>query len=201
MENRLNFADVLSEGIGIGLKNAPSLLGAVVLWLLTIWIPYLNVGTTIAICSIPVALSEGKVISPLFIFDKGYRTIMGEYFMLVGLMAMALIPALAFLVVPAIVIGLAWSLAVFILIDRQVSPTEAIIQSNRATLGHKWTIFLVLLVLSAAASIVSWIFGKIPHVGWVLSLCVTIVLMVAQLGCNAVIYRKLVKEVGTPAAE
>lgn len=45
------------------------MLGATVLWLLTIWIPYLNVGTTIAMATIPIELSKGKVISPLFIFD------------------------------------------------------------------------------------------------------------------------------------
>ncbi len=194
MGNKITFAGVLSEGIGIGLKNAPSLLGAVVLWILTIWIPYLNVGTTIAICSIPIALSEGKVISPLFIFDKKYRSIMGEYFMLVGLMAMAIIPAMLFMFFPAIVISISWCLAVYILIDKQVSPTEAIVASNKATMGYKWTIFGVIAVLGIGSAIVSGIVGMIPFIGPVLSICVTIVVMVAILGCDSVIYRKLVKE-------
>ena len=194
MGNKLSFSGVLSEGIGIGLKNAPSLLGALILWVITIWIPYINVGTTIAISSIPVALSEGKVISPLFIFDKKYRAFMGEYFMLVGLMVIAIIPAMMFLYVPAIVIGLAWSLAVYILIDKKVSPTEAIVQSNKATMGYKWTIFGVQFVLCLAAMIVIWILGLIPIIGTILGILVFIVLMVGLLGCNAVIYRKLVKE-------
>lgn len=195
MENKTTlFGEILSEGISTGLKNAPSLLGAVILWLVTIWIPYLNVGTTIAICSIPVALSEGKVISPLFIFDAKYRTIMGEYFMLIGLMAMALIPAAAFMLVPAIVIGLAWSLAVYILIDKQVSPTEAVVRSNRATLGYKWPIFLVYLVICVVASVAVLLLSKIPYVGWIFVLCVSVVQIVTLLGCNAVIYRRLVKE-------
>ncbi|MDR2882155.1 MAG: hypothetical protein LBU98_00015 [Alistipes sp.] len=194
MENKITFQGVLSEGIGIGLKNAPSLLGAVILWILTIWIPYINVGTTIAIASIPVALSEGRVISPLFIFDKKYRTIMGEYFMLVGLMAIAIVPAMFFLFVPAMVISMAWCLAIYILIDKQVSPTQAIVQSNKATLGYKWTIFGVQFLLGLAAGIFGSVLALIPYVGPVLNICVIIVMMVAMLGCNGVIYRKLVKE-------
>ena len=194
MGNKITFSGVLSEGIGIGLKNAPSLLGAVVLWILTIWIPYLNVGTTIAIASIPIALSEGKVISPLFIFDKKYRTMMGEYFMLLGLMSIAIFPAMMFMVIPGIVIAVAWCLAVYILIDKQVSPTDAIVASNKATLGYKWTIFGVQFGLILAGGIVGGILMRIPTVGVVLYACVVIVMMVALLGCNAVIYRKLVKE-------
>lgn len=55
-QRKITVSSVLSEGIGLGLKNAPSLLGAVILWLLTIWIPYINVGTTIAIQTIPIEL-------------------------------------------------------------------------------------------------------------------------------------------------
>lgn len=79
---KITVTGVLSEGIGLGIKNAVSMLGATVLWLLTIWIPYLNVGTTIAMNTIPIELSKGKVISPLFIFDGKYRKYMGEYFTL-----------------------------------------------------------------------------------------------------------------------
>lgn len=63
-ERKITVMGVIQEGIGVGLKNSLSLLGAIVLWILTIWIPYINVGTTIAIYTIPVALSKGKVISP-----------------------------------------------------------------------------------------------------------------------------------------
>ena len=61
-ERKITVMGVIQEGIGVGLKNSLSLLGAIVLWILTIWIPYINVGTTIAIYTIPVALSKGKVI-------------------------------------------------------------------------------------------------------------------------------------------
>ena len=38
---KLDFAETLKDSIEIGVK-------AVTLWLVTIWIPYLNIGTTIA---------------------------------------------------------------------------------------------------------------------------------------------------------
>lgn len=99
-QKKISVMSVLSEGISLGMKNAVSLLVATVLWIVTLWIPYLNVGTTIAMTTIPIELSKGKVISPVFIFDSKYRKYMGEYFTLIGLMLMAIIPALFFMIVP-----------------------------------------------------------------------------------------------------
>ena len=65
MEKKLDFGSVLSQGFLVGMKNLPSLLGAIVLWLLTIWIPYVNVGTTIAIMTIPIKFSKGEIFSTL----------------------------------------------------------------------------------------------------------------------------------------
>ena len=132
-QRKITVAGVISEGIGLGIKNAISMLGATILWLLTIWIPYLNVGTTIAMTTIPIELSKGRVISPLFIFDGKYRKFMGEYFTLIGLMYLAIIPALFFMIVPGIIISIGWSLAIYILLDKGVAPGEAMIQSNKAT--------------------------------------------------------------------
>ena len=102
--NKITYVGVLSEGLTISVKNIASIAGAVVLWLLTIWVPYINVGTTIAIQTMPVELSKGKVISPLFIFDEKYRKYMGEYFTLTGLICMSVFPALLFMLVPGIII-------------------------------------------------------------------------------------------------
>lgn len=93
MQQKITLSGVLSEGISIGIKNLASLLIASLLWLVTIWIPYLNVGTTIAMTTIPIELSKGRVISPLFIFDAKYRKYMGEFFTLKGMMWMAIFPA------------------------------------------------------------------------------------------------------------
>ena len=193
-QKKITVMGVLSEGMSLGIKNAVSLLVATVLWIVTIWIPYLNVGTTIAMTTIPIELSKGKVISPVFIFDSKYRKYMGEYFTLIGLMAMAVIPALFFMIVPAIVISLGWSLAIYILLDKGVAPGEAMVQSNKATYRYKWTIFGVQFILGLAYSILSFIFGLIPLLGILLVLCLIIAYVIISMGCSAVIYRNLTAE-------
>ena len=75
----MTVSSILKGGIEIGLKNFISLVGALILYVLTIWIPYLNVGTTIAMVSIPAALSRGQMISPTEIFDAKYRKKHGEF--------------------------------------------------------------------------------------------------------------------------
>lgn len=195
-QKKITVTGVLSEGIGLGIKNAASMLGATVLWLLTIWIPYLNVGTSIAMTTIPIELSKGKVISPLFIFDGKYRKFMGEYFTLIGLMYLAIIPALFFMLIPGIIISIGWSLAVYILLDKGVAPGEAMIQSNKATYGYKWTIFGVSFILGIAFYILSRIIFGIADGGFAMLLLFLIVIVytVAALGCNAIIYRNLTAE-------
>lgn len=191
-QSKITLAGVLSEGVAIGVKNLASLLVASILWLITIWIPYLNVGTTIAMSTIPIELSKGKVISPLFIFDAKYRKYMGEYFTLKGMMWMAILPASLFVIIPGMIISLGWSLALFILLDKGVAPGEAMIRSNKATYGYKWTIFGVGFVLNVLFVILALILFKIPHnIGILLVFLLAVVLMVARLGCNAVIYRNL----------
>lgn len=197
-QRKITVGGVLSEGIGIGIKNAVSMLGATALWLLTIWIPYLNVGTTIAMMTIPIELSKGKVISPLFIFDGKYRQYMGEFFTLIGLMYLSILPAMFFMIVPGIIIAIGWSLAIYILLDKGIAPGEAMIRSNKATYGYKWTIFGVNLALAIAYIIVVYIVATIAthsgFFGFILWFILMVVYMVANLGCEAVIYRNLTAE-------
>ena len=196
MNNKITFVGVLKEGFSIGIKNFVSLFVATLLWIVTIWIPFINVGTTIAMMSVPIELSKGKVISPLFIFDKRYRQYMGEFFNLIGLMALSIIPAFMFMVVPGIIISIGWSLAIYIMLDKEVSPSDAMIMSNKATYGYKWTIFGISVVLGICFFIINVIFGLIPlgFFSVIISLVLICVYQVVDLGCKAVIYRDLTKE-------
>ena len=80
MEEKLQFVPSLKDAFAIGVKNLVPIVLSVLLWLVTVWIPYVNVGTTIALATLPVKLSKGEMISPMFIFDSEYRHCMGEYF-------------------------------------------------------------------------------------------------------------------------
>ncbi len=199
MNKKIALAKVLTEGFSIGIKNFVSLFVATLLWIVTIWIPFINVGTTIAIKSVPIELSKGKIISPLFIFDKKYRQYMGEFFNLIGLMMISLIPAFLFMIVPGIIINISWSLAIYIMLDKEVSPSDALIMSNKATYGYKWIIFGVSVVLGVCFFIVNLILGLIPlgFLSAILSLLLTCVYQVVNIGCEAVIYRDLTKEDST----
>lgn len=99
MTKKLNMLATIQDGLRIALVNFLSLIAATILYILTIWIPYLNVGTTIAMSSLPAELSKGKVINPLFIFEGKYRRDMGEFFILIALMTigtpMLVLPSLS----------------------------------------------------------------------------------------------------------
>ena len=155
---KLDFAETLKDSIEIGVKNAPSIVVAVILWLVTIWIPYINIGTTIAIKLLPVELAKGNVINPLSIFDSKYRRYMGEFLITWGLMLIPIYIAALFLVVPGIVLSLSWTLSFYFLLDKGKNPIEAIKASNDATYGSKWTMFFVILVFSIIMGIVYGIF-------------------------------------------
>lgn len=140
---QVTISRIIGESFTTATKNIPSILGAALLWLLTCWVPFINVGTTIALFyGLPLELSRGNVMNPLNIFDGKYRKYMGEFFSCVGLMSLSIIPAFCFMVVPAIIISIGWSFAVLLLVDKEMNPTEAMTASTRLTYGYKWTIFL-----------------------------------------------------------
>jgi len=203
---KLTFGDIFTNAIQIGLQNALSVLGAVVLWILTIWIPYLNVGTTIGLIGMVTKMGRGKAISPTEIFDPKYRKQMGEFFLVMMFVSMGVYIGMAFVVIPGIVIAIAWSLAVFLVLDKGMNPMEAIQKSNDLTYGYKGTIFLATFVLYLAIaipamivlSIIGWILGKIGVdfltivIMGALFIAVYSVITATLMGAYAYIYKTLV---------
>jgi len=194
MEKKITISSILSNGFTIGIQNAASLVGAIVLWILTIWIPYINIGTTIAIAALPIEMAKGKVFSPLCIFDKKYFSFMGEYFLLRGFLFIGVLVGFSLFIIPGYVIAIAWSLAVYLLIDKGLNPMEALSASNKMTMGYKWTIFLSFFVLMIVFYILMFIFLKIPVLGIILIILSVIVLLAIVMGFSAYIYRELSKE-------
>lgn len=159
---QLTFGNLVSETITLAFKNIASVLGAAILWLLTCWIPYINVGTTIALFyGMPIELSRGNVMNPLAIFDGKYRKYMGEFFNIVGMMLISLIPAFMFMLVPGIIISIGWMFAVLLLIDRQMNPSEAMMSSTKYTYGYKWTLFLSQFVIAVIIGVIAGIIMSI----------------------------------------
>ncbi|TFH38713.1 MAG: hypothetical protein E4G96_10095, partial [Chrysiogenales bacterium] len=97
---------IITNGFTRGIQNIVPVLVNTVLWILTLWIPYLNVGTTIGMMAGVIAkMSRGDTISMTEIFDPVYRKRMGEFFIVIGLMLMGLIAGFMFFIIPAYVIG------------------------------------------------------------------------------------------------
>lgn len=144
----VTFSRILSTTFGMLAANLASIVGAAILWFLTILVPYINVGTTIAMLyGLPLELSRGGVFNPLNIFDSKYRKHMGEVFLCAAFMVNGIYAALLFLIIPGIVVAIAWTFSVLLVIDKHLNPAEAILKSNYYTYGHKWTMFLSSLVI------------------------------------------------------
>ena len=94
----MTVSTILKDGLGLGLKNFLPLVAVVILYTLTCWIPYLNVGTTIALVSLPAAMSRGEAISPTEIFDGKYRKNMGNFFLLCVFYFLAVVIGILFVV-------------------------------------------------------------------------------------------------------
>lgn len=198
MENqKLDLIKTITDGVTIGLKNFPSLVVASLLYVFTAWIPYLNVGTTIAMQTIPGRLAKGDIISPTFIFDAKYRDDFSAFFLLCAFVTMSVWMGCMFMFIPGIVIAISLSLATIILIDDQVSPTDAMKLSNKATKGNKMTIFLTNLAFFVAFMIGYFIVGGIASIfdsetfTFILILAYSALAVPFSLGITSVYYREL----------
>lgn len=197
---KLNIMATIQDGVKIGLVNYLSLILTVVLYVLTIWIPYLNVGTTIAMCSLPAELAKGNMLNPLFIFDGKYRRNMGEFFILYALMSGAISVGFLFMGIPGIVISIAWSMATVLFVDKDMSALDCLRESNRLTYGNKARIFgaefLLALALCVVVGIIAGLFGIgdvhwLEVIGTIINVILVIFFVPAMLGLEASIYRQL----------
>jgi len=201
-EKKLAVDSTIREGITIGIKNIGPILVNVLLWVLTVWIPYLNVGTTIGLSVGIVAMaSRGEAISMTEIFNPKYRKYMGEFFLVSGLIGIGVSVGIMLFIIPGIIVGLAWSLAVMLVIDKEKNPMEAITLSNNLTYGYKWRMvgiyFIPCVVFTVAQSILMAIgsaIGISGFTGFLVFLTVLFEIFVF-IGLQASIYRQLTEGV------
>ena len=198
--NSLTVGSIISKGFEIGIKNIGTVAGAGALWILTFWIPYLNVGTTIGMLGIVVALSKGTPTTATEIFDPKYRKQMGEFFLLMAFVVFGTYAGMAFMIIPGIVISIAWGQAIYLFIDKGMGPLEAIRASNQITYGKKWTIFWGTFLLGLVFYLIVFFVSAIliqasPGLGFVILIVAYVAFISVYLGAAAYIYRELSKEV------
>lgn len=202
---KIDLKVTLTDGIKFGIKNFPSLIAMIALYVVTVWIPYLNVGTTIGLYHAIIDISKGKVINPLSIFDKKNFTQMGDFFLLTGLVNLGKGVAAIFMLIPAIVVGIAWKYATYILLEYKKTSTEAIHLSEKVTYGEKSTIFGIQILYWLVLGIIGGIFALIPAVGKVIAVIIYLLGAAVYIAILAVMYRhfgaKVAAELGIAPEE
>lgn len=191
------FMPTLNDAYAIGIKNIIPIMISTILWALTCWIPYINVGTTIAMFTIPLALSKGESISPTFIFDKRYRQFLGEFFLTSGLLLAGVLAGALFVILPAFVVLASWMLAPLLVLDKGYDASKALTISNKCTYGNKLLIFLLFLALLISLSLIlgllALVLGAISEPLVFIAIIAAILLVPAtSLGLWAAIYKRLV---------
>lgn len=196
---KLNFKQTIADAFKVGMANIGNLLLTALLWIITVWIPYLNVGTTIGFYKIIIALSKGEAIKPTSIFSKENYKGLGDFFLLFGLQTAGTIAASLLFVGP--IVSLAWGFAFLFFIDKKVSPLKALSLSYDTTCGEKWTLFFLYIVFGLILSIVTSILGLVPYIGFILVLAAVIAFVAVIMGLQAVLYKHFSAKAEAPAAE
>lgn len=198
---KLEVIPTLTEACQLGIKNVVPLILTVLLYFITVWIPYLNVGTTVGLYRIVIDLSKGKTVDPLSLFKKENFENMGGFFLMLGFLTLGVSTAMLFLFVPGIVMGIAWSFAIYIFLEKKASPMKALMLSDKATYGEKWTIFFITLLFGFAVGLVSGVLGLIPIVGGVFVFVIVIAAAAISVALEAVMYRHFSEKVDAISAE
>ena len=199
----LSFSTTLSDGFAMGARNSLSYLAAMVLYILTIWIPYINIGTTIAIMTLPLLYAKGdKSFNPFVIFDSSYRRKMGDFLLLSVFVSFVTMFSMFFMFIPSIVLMLTYSLSLLFLMDREQDPIAAMQSSQKATYGSKWMMFGVNFVFALCYGLISGLFifltGLSASAGvalavivGLLSFAVSIIMMSVAVGIQASVWKQL----------
>lgn len=201
--NELTVGSILKEAFGRGLKNLPAIAVNAILWILTIWIPYLNVGTTIGMTvGLVMKMKNGEQIKYLEIFDPIYRKKMGSFILVVALVYVGVLIATAFMIIPGIILQIAWMLALYLAVDKDMNPMEAIYKSNQMTYGRKGTIFLSMLVLGlvilVGGGIAALIMRGSPFIRGIIYIAVTLLYIPLNIGATSYIYGILSEGTSAP---
>ena len=175
---KLDIMQTIKDGVRYGLKNFFPLLLMIILYMVTVWIPYLNVGTTIGLYKAVIGIGRGETIDPVAIFAKENFKDLSGFFLLLGLLYMGVTVACFFMLIPGFVMGIAWGFAIYFFLDKKVSPLKSLQLSYDSTFGNKWRIFFTEFLCAFLVGLVCGLLGSIPKVGPVLA-CVSALLCAA----------------------
>jgi len=157
-DSKITVDGVLKEGLSIAISNFGNIFLAAFLTFLVFFIPYINAGAFVGLKNLPLMLSlDSKAPSGTYVFDGKFRKYMGEYFNLMGLKMMTIAPTILFAFIPGYIINLGWSQALYIMFEKEINPSEALVQSTKMTYGYKVTIFLLQIIMGVIGFVLYWL--------------------------------------------
>ncbi|MBS3768499.1 MAG: hypothetical protein KGY75_10330, partial [Candidatus Cloacimonetes bacterium] len=124
----------------------------------------------------------------------------GEFFLLCGFNFIGVYIASLLLIIPGLVLRVAWGQSLYLFLDKNFAPLKALRKSNEITYGKKWTIFLgkiiLMIILGIIFAILVWIFSEIwSFLGGLFTIIGIILIIAIAMGVNAYIYKVLSQKV------
>jgi hypothetical protein len=107
---------------------------------------------------------------------------MGDFFLVVALQSLGVTMGYALVIIPGLVLSIAWTLSTLLTVDKGLSPLSAMTTSNNLTYGKKWTIFFGLLVLGIIMAV---IVGILTFIGQQIGAVVMAILMIIGIAVTA----------------
>ena len=205
---QLTIGDIISNSFGLAMKNAGSILLIMLVYILTIWIPYINLGTSIAMYAFVIAMARNEAFTVEELFSCKYLKLMGPILLLFGMSFLAIVFGLLWFVVPGMVVALAWGQASYLIVDKNLDPMEALKTSYKITYGKKWTIFLSAFILTILFTLIGFIIDQlymtmvmngmysngVTLIYLIINMSVQILQMMVWFGFGGYIYNQLSKE-------
>lgn len=162
--NNLTIKELIKEGSIIGFRNSLKILGAFLLWTLTLWIPYINIGTTVAIATISGRIKKNTSTSPFEIFSSKYRQNIGEFLILYHLKSAGLILALSFFIVPYFIVKISWSQALNLFVYKNLSFSKSLKYSSENLKGNIAKIFFSNVLTGVIPIVIIYFVALIFHI-------------------------------------
>tara|TARA_Y100001970_G_C14090116_1_gene779551 strand:+ start:165 stop:1160 length:996 start_codon:yes stop_codon:yes gene_type:complete len=141
----LSVSNIFRKSFEINKKHQLKVLATYLLWLLTIWIPYINIGTTIGLKTMVVKITNNEDFSPLDIFKVEHRAYFGEFLLLSFMFYAITLFGTIFFIFTGIIIQHALSQIFYLGIDKKYNFADCFKISYKITFGEKVSIFLVRL--------------------------------------------------------
>ncbi|MGI5868839.1 MAG: hypothetical protein ACOX9C_05275 [Kiritimatiellia bacterium] len=192
--------DIFKRSLLVNPMTYVPIILSVLLWMVTAWIPFVNIGTTIALFTLPVWLANKRKISPVEMFFSEHWAKLENFLLLSAVFAAVaiaawslfsgigcfprcctamscgsvfwlrfrLLIAVAAALVPLAMVGTSWSMAYFLLIDKDLKPLDALQASADLTRGSRLKILAIFGLPAALGTLLCMIFGFIPCLRWLL---------------------------------